>query len=1076
MMDMLKVLCLMMPLAAQADGSITKEKLYFSIPQQRADHSLTHVAELANITLIFPFDEFQKVKAKGIEGVYTVEEALKTLLQGTGYALSMGSNGNAHIVLRKTSFGGIDSMLKLNKLSKQVMSVIALSTMGEATYGQSDQAGLEEVVVTGIRQSLQAAADLKRNSDYIQDSIIAEDIGKFPDGNVAEALQRISGVSIDRNGGEGQKITVRGFGPQFNTVLVNGRRMASDAEGRAFNFDMLSAELIGGADVYKTSNVSLQEGGIGSTINLKTQRPLDIGEFKAVASLKGLYEDKSEDTAPNLFGFVSNTFADDKVGVLFSLSHQERIGTVDSSITSWSPDSLRWESWNLGDADLWRFADGQGNGAGTYLFQRQHNFMRTVEDRTRTGLTSTIQFEPSDNLSLTFDAMYTDFEIATTAISRISHRNRPDIHNMVVDSDNVVRRYDMIEGTMNVFQARNRPASAEQYGLNLEWGISDSLTANFDFSNSSSENPAAGKDYYVVIRASETLQRIDNSQGTDAPLMNSFLFTPATTDVNGDGLVNQFDYTLGDEVTVADVNDQASWFTQREGFTFEDDITEAKVDFDWQLNAGALRKLNFGAISSSQEKTRVNMRSADPQFYRLRRVPLPASLLSSENRAGFLSAANGNFATDSIQFDPEEVLSYLSDPATLAVRDSDTGLHIAPLGELPAGTSQAAFNAIGGYDAIVDPSRSYNVEEDIFSAYINGTFEFEISDMPVVVNAGLRYTETEVESTGSNRVFADLSPVGNTGDVLRSTLTDPVTVTATAKYDDILPSIDARLEVSDELIVRAAFSETLTRPDMTSLNPAPAFAQQIRVSDLSGVAGNPDLQPFKSENIDLSVEWYYSDSGYLTVGYFQKDIDGFIVSGSSREGFDIPVPNSLDDVLANTEIDPDRIQGNTIFLDIVRPRNLEKTGVDGWEVSFQHVFEYLPGALSNIGVLTNLTFVNADDEFDVNRFDNNIALPGLGDSQNIALFYDDGVIEARIAYNNREEFFTRFQGVEPWFTEQYDQLDARMAWNINEKTQVYVEGINLTDSFTRQRGRYEGQFLSLYSSGPRYAFGVRANF
>lgn len=958
-----------------------------------------------------------------------------------------------------------------HKKSKIAASVLAvLSTIANAQVATSDttrhheEANTQEVEVisvSGIRQSLTAVADLKKNSNFIQDSIVAEDIGKFPDANVAESLQRISGVSIDRSGGEGQQITVRGFGPQFNTVLINGRRMASDAEGRAFNFDLLSAELIGSVDVFKTSSVALQEGGIGSTINLKTQRPLDIGKFKAVVSAKGSYEDKSEELTPNLFGFISNTFADDKVGVLLSVSHQERKATLDSSITSWSPDSQRFDPWVITEDDLWRFADDQGNGVGTYVYQRQHNFMRTEEDRTRTGYTGTVQFLVSDDMTLTFDGMYIDFDIQTQAISRISHRNKNDIHNMVVDENNVVTRYDMIEGPMNVFQARNRPASALQFGANLEWFISDELTANFDVSLSESENPAAGKDYYVVVRSSDKLQRIDNSQGTDAPLETNFNFTPSTIDLNGDGLVNQFDYILGDPLTVADVNDQASWFAQREGFTFEDNINEIKSDFIWQPDFEHFTQLNFGVIASSQEKTRINMRSPDPQFYLLGRVPLPASLFTSVNRKDFLSAANGDFANDSVFFDPEEIMAYYSDPATLALRDELNGL--------AQGTSAAEFLS---YDAVIDPSRSYKVNEDIFSAYVNAMFELELSSMPLTVNAGLRYTDTKVDSTGANRVFNNLAPAGNTDDVLISTLGEPEEVTASAKYSKVLPSINAKLDVTDELVVRLAYSKTLTRPDMTLLNPAPAFPQQVRLSSLEATAGNPDLSPFIADNYDASVEWYYGESSYLTVGYFRKDIDGFIVSGKAREPITLKEPNSLDLI---TE-DRSNIDGNTIYFDITRPRNLEKNSVDGFEIGYQHTFDSLPGLLKYVGFSANLTFVSADAEFDVNVIDNNIALPGLGDSQNIVLFYDDTKFEARIAYNNREEFFTRLQGVEPWFTEQYYQVDARVAYNITEDVQVFIEGINLTDSFTRQHGRYDSQFLSLESSGPRYAAGIRASF
>ncbi|MDT8280183.1 MAG: TonB-dependent receptor plug domain-containing protein, partial [Erythrobacter sp.] len=204
------------------------------------------------------------------------------------------------------------------------MCAIAHAAPAAAQDSISSDNTADEIIVTGIRSSLSASADRKRESMVILDSITSEDLGKFPDSNVAESLQRIPGVSIDRNGGEGQFVTVRGFGPQFNTVLVNGRTFASDNTGREFSFDLLAAELITGADVYKSSQASLQDGGIGATINIRTPRPLDIGGFKAVGSAKGVYEDNSDDVSPQLFGLVSTTFGGDTFGLMAAVSYQER--------------------------------------------------------------------------------------------------------------------------------------------------------------------------------------------------------------------------------------------------------------------------------------------------------------------------------------------------------------------------------------------------------------------------------------------------------------------------------------------------------------------------------------------------------------------------------------------------------------------------------------------------------------------------------------------------------------------------------------------------------------------------------
>jgi len=184
-------------------------------------------------------------------------------------------------------------MHKMNKLSAAILAMAATATPVSQSYSQEgsvadeDTVAIEEVVVLGIRGSLKRAAEIKRVSVGVVDSISSEDIGKFPDTNLAESLQRITGVSIDRSGGEGQFVTVRGFGPEFNNVLLNGRQLSTDNTGREFSFDLLASELVSGVNVNKTSTAALQSGGIGSTVNIKTARPLDIGGFKIAGSAKG---------------------------------------------------------------------------------------------------------------------------------------------------------------------------------------------------------------------------------------------------------------------------------------------------------------------------------------------------------------------------------------------------------------------------------------------------------------------------------------------------------------------------------------------------------------------------------------------------------------------------------------------------------------------------------------------------------------------------------------------------------------------------------------------------------------------
>src|SRR5882724_3236230 len=281
---------------------------------------------------------------------------------------------------------------------------IAVSAALHAADTSDSADAIQEVVITGIRHSLSSAAERKRNSDIVMDSITSEDLGKFPDANVAESLQRIPGVSIDRNNGEGQFVTVRGMGPQFNTVLFNGRTLASGTKDettgrvlREFSFDLLAAELISGADVYKTSQARMQDGGIGSTINLHTARPLDLKGFRAVVTGKANYEDSSGNTTPQAFGLVSDTFADDKFGVLASVSYQKRTPSINSVTSDGYLPNV-----DVGPAKAPLFTN--------VYAPRNLNVNNALDHRTRVGETLVGQYRPTDDLLLTVDGLYDQFK------------------------------------------------------------------------------------------------------------------------------------------------------------------------------------------------------------------------------------------------------------------------------------------------------------------------------------------------------------------------------------------------------------------------------------------------------------------------------------------------------------------------------------------------------------------------------------------------------------------------------------------------------------------------------------------
>ena len=967
---------------------------------------------------------------------------------------------------------GHTSLLKNTAIAIAVAQSLA-SSVALAQSTNDDGTNVEIIEVTGIRASLSQGLNKKKNSDEVLDSIVAEDIGKFPDTNVAESLQRIPGVSIDRAGGEGAQVTVRGFGPSFNSVLVQGRRLATDTAGRNFRFDLLGAELIGGADVYKSAPSHLQAGGIGSTIDLQLQRPLSIGEEKTVLSSRAVYEDNSGDVAPQFFGLYSNTFDDDKLGALVSISYQKRKSAQDAVFSGpfVGPEISEDQASVL-------FADGAGNGAGRYIHQQQIRYARQFQNRERIGATGVLQYQVADNALLTIDALYSEFDISNQTTHNFMFNERATYNNAITDENNILVAWDQIGRPFQAAVEDNRKSQVYQIAANLDWDITDNFVGAFDISYSEAEDDSAGDDFFFVVAGPQAVQRYDNTGGFDAPVFQNFEFELATSDLNGDGQINSLDRIVGDEITAPDPNDTYSWFGTREGQGSTDEVLELRGDFEWYLDFGVLENITFGAYYGDQEKTRSDARTPGGgnginNAYLQGQIPLPAELFSLENNSNFLDGIDVNLPSQYLAYDPEEVIAYLESPAAMEMRDTLNGL---PLGTTIARLGLDASNprADGGvgFNAIDVPRNAFIIGEQTIAAYANAKFSGEIVDMGLTVNVGFRYTKTETTSEAFAEPFATIFPDSTRPDVLLSTRLPAQFIEQTEDYNEFLPSISARLNITDELVARASYSQSLTRPNLADLNPGINTAPELRLSDLSGSSGNPDLDPFVSDNIDLSLEYYFGDASAVSAGFFRKDVSAFIAQQEQLEGLTLPAGNRLDEV---TE-DRSNIDGDTIFLNINRPRNLNSTVVDGVEIAFQHVFDELPGFLQYVGVSANLTYVSSDDEVANELIDAAVALPGLSDSQNFVLFYDDGEIEARLAYNNRDRFFSGRQGPEPIFTEDFDQLDVRVAWNINETYQVFVEGTNLTESFVKRSGRFDSRFGGIEDPGARYVLGARAIF
>ncbi len=927
-------------------------------------------------------------------------------------------------------------MKNLRKFSTQACSsVIALAIAGVATpaFAQAapDAAAVapEEILVTGIRSSLRSAASIKRNSNSILDAISSEDLGKFPDTNVAESLQRIPGVSIDRSSGEGRFVTVRGFGPAFNNVLVNGRTFASDNQGRAFSFDLLAAELINGAEIYKSSQARLQDGGIGATVNIKTPRPLDINGFKAVVSAKGQYEANSGKVTPQAFGLISDTFADGTLGLLASVSYQKR-------------DALTRFTQNRG------YLPGVSVGPNaTPLFTnvfapRNQDVGQDAQSRERLGFTATGQYRPSNELTFTVDGLYNQFNVDSRVQSLGSWFEPSSYTAAAIDGNRTVTSLTT-NGNADLIQTSNsRFVKTYAFGGNVEWKPNSNLTVKGDVSWSRASDSAGGRNYFTVI---------------GIPSRYSF----------AEAVGNGFPSTTGYSANLGDPSLGRTHIALRQGNSEAERVLEYKLDTEWKSDGGVLDAVRFGVVNTNRNKNSQTI-ATNPNtlcLYCGYNETSSAALLSPLTLKGF-DGGQGTVPTAIQGYDANAYFAFLESAGQAANRDTARGL--AP------GTTAALLAATNGFAAAVQPN-SFSIREKVYAGYLDADFKGELGSMPWFVNIGARYVHTELTANGRQQQLTDLLSVLGDPTIYNAVFANggaPQATTQRSSYDYFLPSLNIKVNLTDQIVARFGASRSLTRPQIGDLAPRTNF-DVTRPASLDASGGNPNLLPYTSNNFDLSLEWYPTPTTTLSAAIYYKSIDNFIVQTRSAEPFTIANASGL-------PIGGGITGPTTATFNVRRPRNSQNATVKGLELNLVHTFDYLPAPFDGFGTSLNATFVSSNAAFDVGTTTTSFALEGLGNSYNITGFYEKDGFSARVAYNRRGRFLeyvvTPGQGGDPVFRRAFGQMDVRVSYDILKSAQIFAEGTNVLNAKNITTGRFNNQVLDYVDTGARYAAGVRVNF
>ena len=915
-----------------------------------------------------------------------------------------------------------------------------------AAPGLEDAAGGDDIVVTGIRSSLANSARVKRDAQQIVDSISAEDVGKFPDSNIAESLQRITGVAIDRSGGEGQFITVRGLGPEFNTVLVNGRVMATDNPGREFSFDVLSSNMIQRTDVFKSNVPELQEGGIGATVNIITARPLSGRDgFHFSASVGAIYDTLRDKAGPDASATGSWTNTDKTFGVVLSGSYTKRKNQDDTiAIDGWingRPDiiSVIGGTPTLITGDDLRYPAARGVNINV---PQSLYYQRSQEERERINLAGAVQFKPRDNLEITVDGVYSKFTVSGLARKMDNFLAAP-YYAPTFDSNGTATGLGMIGGDFIAQNPQFLEANRERLtnnGLNAKidhvYNLTRRESESYQFGGNVKWNPA--EDVEVRLDASVTgANRISPNQylviGALLPYSYQFNLNP------GQGLPT----ATFDNAIINDPNRMRLHYMGIDTNRSRDRGSEFHLDTKYDVQDSVLKSVQIGGSYTQRRKINRQFNNSDSNCtYCGYQVPIASGLLEGYDWTNLLGGGQ-TIPPSLFQFDPQAFLAYLNDPATLSIPTN---------GRTPA--QQAAFAQQvlalpGGPFGVREQLRgTVNVQEKLTAGYISMQFGGE----RWAGNVGVRVIKTDVVSSGFDTPVINIANTPG-DDTLQYTYGPATAVTVRNSYVNALPSANIRFNVTEKLLARAAFSQTVTRPTLTDLGVNNDFGGRISVPQSSG--GNPSLLPFKSTNYDLSVEWYMTPVSYVSVGAFHKDLSNFL---------------ELQTLSVN--------RFGRVFQD-TRTRNGQTGYIRGIEVGAQYAFDWLPGFASGFGVTGNYTYVDSKVQREDTLSDFDCGYNGLSPhSANGSVFYEKYGISARTSYNWRSDYLRQCRSSQgrPRNRSSYGQLDFNVAYDVTSNFQVYVQGVNVTNQRVNEWSAIEDRFLLLQETGARYNFGVRAKF
>ncbi|MFY8282971.1 TonB-dependent receptor [Pseudoalteromonas sp. SSMSWG5] len=1000
------------------------------------------------------------------------------------------------------------------KLSCLMTSLMLSGVMGSYAANAQEQQnnveeddGIEIIQVKGYRGSINAALMSKREAVGTRETIIAEDIGKFPDLNVADSLSRVPGISIEEDAGEGRQITIRGLGSRYVKTTINGMESASagaatDAAGgsntsRAFDFNVFASELFTQIDINKTISAELEDGGISGNVNLQTARPFQYDGFKGSYNVNARYSDVDEDVSPRVSFMLSNNW-DNKFGILASVAYSD--GTVQSEGSS----TGRWTVNNP------NYVDGGspvGQGGTNYLsaeprtllvpngnytndnldglyLPRIPRYSLYSKQQERIGATLALQYAPTDDLSFNLDILHASLENDMEEFHyEVLFRDQKDIvpENIYVDSNNTIVAGAYSNAIIRSETRRDASESAfDQASFTGDWYINDRFKMNFLVGQGKSDLDIPYMTTFALDSNQSTVaysfdSNIDpltliNNTGGEAigsgelnTNMPSFAFAAAQPP-GGNYTKEQI------ESVMTDPNNYTAGLVRNRSQTIVSENKTIRIDFDYEISDEYRVKFGIGkrSFETEQHYNLNNWRDIDTET----------------------NKTSGESAEERVMYLDEELINGSLFNTTL----DEQGVHFGNNASIPSNSTLNAgtwlapdFNAM--YDAFSDRDffqakedyrRTYYIKEEVATAFLQLNFRKYIFDNELRGNVGVRYVDNKNTSriVNTDHLYKDRFTAGRgdganfeNGYGWRESVSEG---------DEWLPSLNLAYDITEDLVGRFSYSHAITRPKLSDLRSSISI-NTPSIEDPTAtirMGAGPSLQPYKAKQYDVGLEWYFADESLIASSLFFKDISGLTTS-------------SKDEVLSQAELDRLGIDlgdtdPSTVTWQISQLVNTDPESMWGAEFIYQQPFTFLPEPFNALGIQANYTYIDYTRDIEDPFYGTPLNLVEEETSKNtfnVTMYYEVDNWSARFSYNYRggynKQYLDEYKD-ESTFVRGYDdkaKLNFSARYELTENMSLSFEAVNLTDEKQEMwNDIYTPRPYESLSSGRQYLIGLRGSF